>query len=275
MPRSVYYASRYQRVDAERLELRAQIRALHQLSRGSAGSRTLSLLMQRNGYAIGRWLARKLMQECGLLSRQQGKHRHRGAREEALAPPNLLKRRFMPASPNQVWCGDISYIRFHGGWCYLALVVALYSRRVVGSALSLSPDANLACRAMRNALETRRRHGRLLFHSDQGIQYKSKQYRQLLWRSGVMQSMSRRGNCLENSPMERVFRSLKSEWIPSIAYKDLHHASRDTQSWLKTGTTRLDHISITEGYPPASMKNNGKRLRRCPDFVIHYNTATT
>lgn len=168
MPRSVYYASRYQRVDAERLELRAQIRALHQLSRGSAGSRTLSLLMRRNGYSIGRWLARKLMQECGLLSRQPGKHRYRGAREEALASPNLLKRRFMPASPNQVWCGDISYIRLHGGWCYLALVVDLYSRRVVGLALSLSPDANLACRAMRNALETRRRHGRLLFHSDQG-----------------------------------------------------------------------------------------------------------
>jgi putative transposase len=74
MPRSVYYASRYQRVDAERLELRAQLRALHQLSRGSAGSRTLSLLMRKNGYSIGRWLARILMQECGLLSRQPGRY---------------------------------------------------------------------------------------------------------------------------------------------------------------------------------------------------------
>lgn len=230
--RSVYYASRHQHVDVKRLQLRAQARKLHQLSRGSAGSRTLSLLMCRNGHIVGRWLARKLMQECGLFSRQRGKHRYRGSREASLASPNLLKRRFMPASPNQSWCGDISYIRLHSGWCYLALVVDLYSRRIVGSALSLSPDAELVCHAMRNALETRRRHGRLLFHSDQGSQYKSKQYRRLLWRNGIMQSMSRRGNCLDNSPMERVFRSLKSEWIPDVGYNDLPHAIQDIQCWL-------------------------------------------
>ncbi|MCX2957476.1 MAG: DDE-type integrase/transposase/recombinase [Serratia symbiotica] len=143
------------------------------------------------------------MQECGLLNRQPGKHRYSGAWEEALASPNLLKRRFIPASPNQVWCGDISYIRIHGGWCYLALVVELYSRRVVDSALSLSPDANLACRAVRNALERCQRHGYLLFHLDPDCQYKSKQYRRLLWRNGAIQSMSCRGNCLDNSPMER------------------------------------------------------------------------
>ncbi|MCW2482798.1 IS3 family transposase, partial [Candidatus Symbiopectobacterium sp. NZEC135] len=107
--RSVYYASRHQQVDVKPLQLRALARELHQISRGSAGSRTLSLLMRRNGHAVGRWLARKLMQECGLLSRQPGKYRYLGSRETSLASPNLLKRRFMPASPNQVWCGDISY----------------------------------------------------------------------------------------------------------------------------------------------------------------------
>ncbi|WP_154132265.1 DDE-type integrase/transposase/recombinase, partial [Yersinia pestis] len=81
---------------------------------------------------------------------------------------------------------------------------SVYSRRIVGSAISSSPDAELVCRAWRNALETRPREKRLLFHSDQGGQYRSKKYRQLLWRNGVMQSMSRRGNCLDNSPMERV-----------------------------------------------------------------------
>lgn len=84
----------------------------------------------------------------------------------------------MLEEPNQVWCGDVSYIRIHGGWCYLALVIDLYSRRVVGSALSLSADAELVSRAMRNALEVRERNGRLLFHSDQGCQYKSNKYRQ-------------------------------------------------------------------------------------------------
>ena len=98
--------------------------------------------------------------------------------------------------------------------------VDLYSRRIIGSALSLTADAELVCRALRNALETRPRDGRLLFHSDQGVQYKSNKYRKLLY--GVMQSMSRRGNCLDNSSMERVFRSLKSEWLPKGGYGDCH-----------------------------------------------------
>ncbi|EDT8879104.1 IS3 family transposase [Salmonella enterica subsp. enterica] len=215
-----------------RLHLRSRARALHQQSRGSAGSRTLSQLMRRSGYGVGRWLARRLMQECNLESRQPGKHLYRSVQETSPASPNLLKRQFAPESANRVWCGDISFIRVCGGWCYLALVIDLYSRRVVGHAMSSSPDAELVCRAMRNALETRQRSGRLLFHSDQGGQYRSKKYRRLLWKHGVMQSMSRRGNCLDNSPMERVFRSLKSEWMPKGGYVDLREAAGDIGIWI-------------------------------------------
>ena len=93
------------------------------------------------------------------------------------------------------------------------------------------------CRALRNALETRSRDGRLLFHSDQGVQYKSNKYRKLLWRYGVMQSMSRRGNCLDNSLMERVFRSLKSEWLPKGGYGDFSHAVRDINRLLQRLST--------------------------------------
>ena len=95
------------------------------------------------------------------------------------------------------------------------------------------------CRALRNALETRSRDGRLLFHSDQGVQYKSNKYRKLLWRYGGMQSMSRRGNCPDNSPMERVFRSLKSEWLPKGCYSDFSHAVRDINQWIN-GSTFID-----------------------------------
>lgn len=134
--------------------------------------------------------------------------------------PNLLNRQFNPTTPNRVWCGDICFIRLQDRRCDLTLVVDLYSRRIIGSALSLTADADLACWALRNALETRSRDGRLLFHSDQGVQYKSNKYRRLLRRYGVMQSMSRRGNCQDNSPMERVFRSFKSEWLPKGGYGD-------------------------------------------------------
>ena len=97
----------------------------------------------------------------------------------------------------------------------------------------LTSDAELVCRALRNALETRPRDSRLLFHSDQSVQYKSNKYRKLLWRYGIMQSMSRRGNSLNNSPMERVFRSLKSEWLPKGGYGDFNHAVRDIKPWIK------------------------------------------
>ncbi|EKN4209681.1 DDE-type integrase/transposase/recombinase [Yersinia ruckeri] len=84
-------------------------------------------------------MVRRLMQECGLASRQPGKPRYRGEREVSLASPDLLKRQFKPSEPNRVWSGDISYIKVNGGWCYLALVIDLYSRRIVGSAISSSP----------------------------------------------------------------------------------------------------------------------------------------
>ncbi len=216
----------------QRIELRSRVRAFHALSRGAAGSRAISQMLRQSGVEAGRWLARRLMQECGLISCQPVKHRYRVNEENNPAMPNLLNRQFNPGAPNRVWCGDISFIRLQNKWCYLALVVDLYSRRIIGSALSLTADADLVCRALRNALETRPRDGRLLFHSDQGVQYKSNKYRKLLWRYGVMQSMSRRGNCLDNSPMERVFRSFKSEWLPKGGYGDFSHAVRDVNQWI-------------------------------------------
>lgn len=124
-------------------------------------------MLRQSGVDTGRWLARRLMQECGLTSRQPVKHRYRVNEDNNPALPNLLNRQFNPVAPNRVWCGDISFIRLQNKWCYLALVVDLYPRRIIGSALSLTADADLVCRALRHALETRPRDGRLLFHSDQ------------------------------------------------------------------------------------------------------------
>lgn len=141
-------------------------------------------MLRQSGINAGRWLARRLMSEGGLASRQPVTHRYRANEDNRAALPNLLNRQFNPAAPNRVWCGDISFIRLQGKWCYLALVVDLYSRRIIDSALSLTSDAEWVCRALRNALETHPRDGRLLFRSDQGVQYKSNKYRRLLWRHG-------------------------------------------------------------------------------------------
>ncbi|WP_017903851.1 DDE-type integrase/transposase/recombinase, partial [Pseudomonas asplenii] len=105
-----------------------------------------------------------------------------------------------------------------GRWSYLAVVLDLYSRRVVGWAMSAKPDAELVVKALERAYEMRGRPRGVLFHSDQGSQYGSRSFRQRLWRYRMTQSMSRQGNCYDNAPMERLFRSLKTEWVPTVGY---------------------------------------------------------
>lgn len=126
------------------------------------------------------------------------------------------------------------------------------------------------CRALRNALETLPRDGRLPFYSDQGVQYKSNKYRNLLWHYGIMQSMSRRGNCPENSPMERVFCSLKSKWLPKGGYGDFSHVVRDINQRINGYYNVYRPHTSNDGLPPCLHEDSGNRLSPCPDFVIHY-----
>ncbi|HCG8519003.1 TPA: IS3 family transposase, partial [Vibrio parahaemolyticus] len=149
------------------------------------------------------------------------------AKSERLDIPNLLKREFSVVAPNRVWCGDITYIWSGSKWSYLAVVLDLFSRRVVGWSLSDKPDAKLASKALDMAWEQRGRPQNVMFHSDQGCQYSSRKFRQKLWRYRITQSMSRRGNCWDNAPMERLFRSLKTEWVPATGYLTQTQAKKD------------------------------------------------
>lgn len=171
-------------------------------------------MMRELGYQIGRFKVCSLMKEAGLVSRQPGVHRYQVARSERPDIPNLLAREFDVQQPNQVWCGDITYIWAGACWHYLAAVLDLHTRRVVGWAMSDKPDAKLAIKALEMAYQQRGYPSGVLFHSDQGSQYGRRVFRQRLWRYRMTQSMSLRGNCWDNAPMERLFRSLKSEWLP-------------------------------------------------------------
>lgn len=108
----------------------------------------------------------------------------------------------------------------------------LYSRRIVGWAMSDKPDTQLTLKALEHAYEQRGCPAGLMFHSDQGVQYSSLKYRQRLWHYQIEQSMSRRGNCWDNAPMERVFRSLKTEWVPSTWYTSFEEAKKDIGNYL-------------------------------------------
>ncbi|WP_153015169.1 IS3 family transposase [Pseudomonas syringae] len=251
--RSGYYAHRLRRrtPDIERLRLRSRVNELFTQGRSAPGSRSIMLMMQEEGEQIGRFKVRRLMRELELVSKQPGSHAYKKATGERPDIPNVLNRGFDVEAPNQVWCGDITYIWAQGKWYYLAVVMDLYARRVVGWALSEKPDANLVVKALDVAYEQRGKPKGLLFHSDQGSQYGSRQFRQRLWRYRMRQSMSRRGNCWDNAPMERVFRSLKTEWIPTLGYRTAQEAQRDISHFLMHRYNWIRPHQFNSGLAPA------------------------
>lgn len=234
VPRSSLYEAREraEAVDPERARLRAQVTELHAESRAAAGSRTLSAQLKAEGLAVGRFKVRRLMRECGLESKQPPRRHYRKADKPSEVAPNILDRAFTVEAPNRVWCSDVTYINVGGEWLYLAVVLDLYARRVVGWSLSDSPDAQLTCRALELAFELRGRPTGVLMHTDQGSHYTSDDYCKCLRRLGIRQSMSRRGNCWDNSPMERFFRSLKTEWIAERHYPDIRVAIADITDYV-------------------------------------------
>lgn len=236
VPKSSYYDWRQARKagqqDVQRLQLVADSKALFKASRGSIGSRRLSRHLRNQGYPVGRYAARTLMREHGLVAKAQRKHRYPKAGPVSAVAGNHLDRQFSPTAPNQCWAGDVTYLRVLGGWVYLAVVMDLFARRIVGWAVSESPDTQLCKTALQRAIETRQPPPGLLFHSDQGCQYTSGEFQQLLRSQSIVASMSRRGCCWDNAPMERLFRSLKYEWMPSDGYVDKISAQLDVSQFL-------------------------------------------
>lgn len=227
-----YWLNKPQTVQPERLKLIAELKRWFGLSNGSAGERTLVSLLQTSGYKLSRWLVNKLMKQEGLVSRQLPTHKYAKAEQEHLAIPNRLARQFSPSKLNQVWCGDVTYVWAGNRWLYLAVVMDLYARRVVGWACSKNPDSELTKKALRMAFEGRGKPKGLLFHSDQGSHYTSKNFRRQLWRYKIQQSLSRRGNCWDNAPMERFFRSFKTEWMPKSGYENYSTAESATRAYI-------------------------------------------
>ncbi|HFI9513434.1 TPA: IS3-like element IS911 family transposase, partial [Escherichia coli] len=245
-----YWKNRPEKPDGRRAVLRSQVLELHGISHGSAGARSIATMATRRGYQMGRWLAGRLMKELGLVSCQQPTHRYKRGGHEHVAIPNYLERQFAVTEPNQVWCGDVTYIWTGKRRAYLAVVLDLFARKPVGWAMSFSPDSRLTMKALEMAWETRGKPGGVMFHSDQGSHYTSRQFRQLLWRYQITQSMSRRGNCWDNSPMERFFRSLKNEWMPVVGYVSFSEAAHAITDYIVGYYSALRPHEYNGGLPP-------------------------
>jgi len=189
-------------------------------------------MLASEGVQISRYRVRKMMKALGLSSKQPSKPKYKKANNEHLTVPNILKREFDVSKPNQVWCGDVTYIWIGERWAYLAVVIDLFSRKAIGWSFSLSPDSELTSAALEMAYRNRGQPKNVMFHSDQGMHYTSNQFKQTIWRFQMKQSMSRRGNCWDNAPMERFFRSLKTEWVPKNGFRSFSEAQKEINEYI-------------------------------------------
>lgn len=224
----------YPVVSADELHLYRRIKALFQASRSSMGSRAMMKKLRKEGFTIGRYRVRKLMKRLKLkvIQRQaykvttQRKHSHQVA-------DNLVNQSFDPPKVNQVWAGDVTYLRTHEGWMYLAIVMDLASRRIIGWAMDKRMTVNLVQRAMKMAIHLRQPEPGLLFHSDRGSQYTSKSFGRLLQKHGIRASMSGVGACWDNAVVERFFGSLKYEWLVNVFHIGRESMKQDVEKYIR------------------------------------------
>lgn len=200
---------------------------------------------------MGRWLASRLMKELGLVSCQQLPHRFKRDGHKHFAIQNHLERQFAVTEPNQLWCDDVTYIWPGKRREYLAVVLDLFARKPVDWAISFSPDSKLTSKALEMAWEARGKPDR----SNQGSHYTSRQFRHLLWRCRIKQSISRRGNCWNQSPMERFFRILKNKWVPVTGYLSFSNAAHEITDYIVGYYSALMPHEYNGGLPPSESEN--------------------
>jgi putative transposase len=210
------------------------------------GSPRIYQVLRAKGISCGRHRVERLMKEMGLRARPKRKFKNTtNSKHNFPVAPNLLNRQFHVNAPNRVWVTDITYIRTWEGWLYLAVVIDLYSRRVVGWSMSKNIDAELAIRALRMAIQRRRPKPGLLHHSDRGVQYACGAYQKLLQKNKMICSMSRKGNCWDNAPAESFFSTLKTECINDKIYLTRSQGIREIFEYIEIDYNRKRiHSSI-------------------------------
>jgi putative transposase len=229
--RSGYYAWVDRPVSPKKIadaQLLVEIKAAGARGRGAYGSPRIHRELRAHGIRVGKKRVERLMRENGLEARQKRRFVHTtDSRHDHPIAPNVLDRQFDVDRTNQAWAGDVTYIPTAQGWLYLAVLLDLFSRRVVGWATSALNDRDLALSALNHALRARRPRPGLVHHTDRGSPYASDDYRRALVAHSITASMSRTGDCYDNAVAESFFATLKAEHIDheDFATRDLGTAS--------------------------------------------------
>jgi putative transposase len=263
-----FYKTPLDKEGKEEARLVVEVKALHKQSNGSYGTRRIAKGLQTQGFKVGRYRARKLMCKANVECKQRRSYKVTTRSNPSLpVAENALNRAFKREVINQVWVADITYLWTQEGWLYVAAVLDLYSRRIVGWALAKHMKEELVHDALWMALKRRSPGLDLMHHSDRGSQYASKDYQQLLRSKGIKVSMSRKGNCWDNAVMERFFGSLKSERTESKNYLTREEAKEDVINYIEMfyNSTRL-HSAL--GYmSPLQFEKRNASLNKLSTFA--------
>jgi len=216
-------------------DLLEDIQRVHRDNHGRYGSPRVHEELKAQGRGASRGRIERLMRHHGIRA-IMARPRRAGttdSRHDLPIAPNLLDRNFVADAPNRIWLADITYVETDQGWLYLAAILDLYSRRIVGWAMADHLRADLPLAALRMAISAQRPGAGLIHHSDRGVQYASSEYRNALQSAGFSASMSRKGDCYDNAPMESFFHTLKTELVHHTQYATRADATRDIFAYIE------------------------------------------
>jgi transposase InsO family protein len=235
--------------------LLSAIRVIHRESRETYGSPSIWDALIKQGHGVGKHRIARLMRAEGIRAKTVKKWRATTQSSHRMpVAANVLDRQFSITRPNRGWAGDITYVWTTEGWLYLAVVLDLYSRAVIGWALEARLTGDLARQALTMAIRHRAPTSGLLHHSDRGSQYAATAYQQLLTTHGMTGSMSRRGNCWDNACVESFFGTLKRELIYHRQYRTREEATQDIFEYIEVFYNRLRRHSTLGYYSPAEFE---------------------
>jgi putative transposase len=237
--------------------LAVHIRAIHRHHKGRYGAPRVTQELQAQGFVVGRRRVARLMRDGGLAGRPR--RRFRGSttdsKHDRPVAPNLLERDFTADRPNQVFVGDITYLPVRGGWVYLAVIIDLFSRKVVGWAMEDHMETSLCLKALRQVTATREGLDGGVHHTDRGSQYASADYRKALKQAGLVQSMSRKGDCWDNAVAESFFGTLEQELVDGQVWQDLPAAKKAVGDYIHRYYNAERRHSTIGGVSPIDFEN--------------------
>ena len=264
--RSRYYHWRknpFSKRDIENIFLTKKIESVFIEGRQNYGARTIHNRLVQRGVAISRKRVGKLMKKAGLMPKTKRKFAVTTDSKHSLyIAPNLLKRQFHVATPNRYWVGDITYIPTQNGWLYLATVIDLYSRKIVGWSMDTSMTASLVNDALLMAIWQRKPEKGLIWHTDRGSQYCSKSHRNILKDHGIIQSMSRKGDCWDNAVSESFFSTLKRELVELSNFTDQKQAAAAIFEYIEVFYNKIRAHSTIGYRAPTEFENNERILQK-------------